>query len=262
MRFLQEASCIKDPVLSLKPEVTARLPIDLSAGPVTNESCATIICRPDQKSWYSIHAILKIFPPLKNPVHRPRHPMGKCSIDARMNVHEVDGTGTSCGQNPKVLAFRKQRIERSQRFRVRVISAADVSPCDEARFQLHGRKSVAGFGRDAPCQNVTRTEGAELPEGLVVEIPSRPIFGDRAGNSGSEGVAHFLRGTSLEGRLFSVQTQVIHVYRNLLECGAGCVDSPETNRVVGHIVEESEIVHVRTQGKSVDLPVIDLAFHH
>src|SRR5271170_2390918 len=112
--------------------------------------------------------------------------MGERSIDARMKVHEVDGTRTGCGQNPKVLALRKQRIKRAQRVRVGVISAGDVRPCDEAWLQAHGRESIAGFGSDTPGSNIVSTESAELPEGLVVKVPSRLVFSDGAGNSGAQ----------------------------------------------------------------------------
>src|ERR1700751_3185737 len=107
LRLLQETARIKDPVIRLKPEVAIRLPSDLSAGPMADESRLTPIGRPDQEPRHSVDAILEALPPLKNPVDRQRHVMRKRRFDVRMNVNEVNGTGTCCGKDAKVVALWK-----------------------------------------------------------------------------------------------------------------------------------------------------------
>jgi hypothetical protein len=105
LRLLQETARVKDPVVRLKPEVAIRLPSDLSAGPMSNESCLTTIGSPDQEPRHSVDAIVKALSPLKNPVDRHRHAMRKRRFDVRMNVNEVDGAGTCCGKDAKVVAL-------------------------------------------------------------------------------------------------------------------------------------------------------------
>src|SRR5580658_5555920 len=137
--------------------------------------------------------------------------MRKLCLDVGMNVDEVDRTRTRCGQNAKVIAFWKKRIECPQSVRVWVISARDIRLCAETRFQRHRGKSVARFGCECPCPDVVRTEGAKLPEALIVEVPSWLFGGDRTRKPGTHGVPHLLCGASLEGRLLSVQPQVVEI---------------------------------------------------
>src|ERR1700730_9051467 len=104
LRLLQETARIKDPVVRLKPEVAIRLPSDLSAGPVSDESCPTTIGSPDQEPRHGVNAILQALSPLNNPVDRHRHVMRQCRFDVEMNVNEVDGAGTRCGKDAEVVA--------------------------------------------------------------------------------------------------------------------------------------------------------------
>jgi hypothetical protein len=88
-RLFYEGSSVKEPAIGLKPQVMIGLPLDLRARPVSDESCTTVVCGPDQKSRYSIHAIFKTLPPLKNPIGKDRHTVGSLKLDLWMNVHEI-----------------------------------------------------------------------------------------------------------------------------------------------------------------------------
>jgi hypothetical protein len=107
LRLLQETARIKDPVVRLKPEVAIRLPSDLSAGPMSYESCPTTVGSSDQDPRYSVDAILKALTPLNKPVDGRIHVMGQCRFHVRMNVDKVDGAGTRCGKYAKVIALGK-----------------------------------------------------------------------------------------------------------------------------------------------------------
>src|SRR6202035_5010074 len=118
---------------------------NLRARPVPHESCLTAIRSSYQESGHRIHSILQALSPLKDPVERRGHIVRKGALDTRVNVDEVDRTGTGGRQDSKVVALGKERIKCSKRFRVWVVTARDVCLRAEAWFQSHGRKPVAGF---------------------------------------------------------------------------------------------------------------------
>ena len=71
-----------------------------------------------------------------------------------MDIDDVDGAWTCCGQYSKVVPLRKKGIERSKSFRVWIVSAGDVSLGTEPWFKPNRRKSIARFGRNSPCPDV------------------------------------------------------------------------------------------------------------
>src|SRR6266550_1736116 len=191
--------------------MTIRLPANLCPRPVSNEPCTAPVRSPDQESRHGVHTILQTLPPLKNPVERYGHVMRKYSFHMRMDVDEVDRTGACGGQHSKVVPLRKKGIERSESFRVWIVSAGDVRLGTEPRFKPNRRKSIARFGRNSPSPDVSCTERAELPEALVVKIPSGPLRRDGARNPCAQRVALLLSCASFESRLLAVQTQVIRI---------------------------------------------------
>jgi hypothetical protein len=112
--FLQETASIENSIVSLKPKMPVGLPSQLHAGPVSDKSRLTTIGSSDQKAGYSVDAILKTLSPLKNPIGRHRHVMRKRRLDVRMNIDEVNRTGTRRSQNSKVVSLWKKGIEGSQ----------------------------------------------------------------------------------------------------------------------------------------------------
>jgi len=54
---------------------------------------------------------------------------------ARVNVSEVDRSGTGIRNHPKVVSNRKQCIERSQRIGFRVVTAGNISLYAEPRLE-------------------------------------------------------------------------------------------------------------------------------
>jgi hypothetical protein len=107
LRLLEEFAGIKNPVVSLKPQVTICLPANLCSGPVPNESGSTLVSSSDQEYGHGVDAIFETLAPLEDPVERRGHIMRKCPLDARMNIDEIDWPGTGCGQNAQIVALGK-----------------------------------------------------------------------------------------------------------------------------------------------------------
>ena len=116
LRLLQEPASVENSVVSLKPEMSVNLPSQLRAWPVSDKSLLAIVCGSDQRSRDRVDSVPDIFPPLKNPVDRCGHVVRKCCFDMRMNVDEVNRTGSRCGQDSKVVPLRKKGIEGPQGF--------------------------------------------------------------------------------------------------------------------------------------------------
>jgi uncharacterized LabA/DUF88 family protein len=98
LRLLQEPASVEDSIVSLKPEMPVNLPLQLRARPVSDKSRFAIVCGPDQISRDRVDSVEDIFPPLKNPVDRCGHAVRKGCFDMRMNIDEVNRTGSRCGQ--------------------------------------------------------------------------------------------------------------------------------------------------------------------
>src|SRR5262249_6096956 len=89
-----------------------------------------------------------------------------------MKVDEIDRTGTSCSQNPKIVPFREQGIEGSECARIRLwmIPTRNICLYTEPWLQRYCRKSITRFRRNGPGTDVCCPEGPSLPKRFVVEI--------------------------------------------------------------------------------------------
>src|SRR5258708_24248755 len=84
--FFEKTARVEDPVISLEPQVTTRLPSDLGARSVSDKSGATAICSPDKESGYGINAVVQALSPLEDPVERQRDIVRSRCFHVRMNV--------------------------------------------------------------------------------------------------------------------------------------------------------------------------------
>src|SRR5580704_979052 len=135
LRFLKKAAGIENSVIRLEPHMTIHLPANFSSRPVSNEARAAAIGSADEEAGYGVHTIVDVFPPLNYPIERHAHAVGKRRFHARVNVYEVNWAWARGGQNAKVIAPRKQRIEGTQSFRIWVVSARNIRLGAKARFQ-------------------------------------------------------------------------------------------------------------------------------
>src|SRR3954454_381589 len=112
-----------------------------------------------------------------------------------MNIDEINRTRTSSSQYPEVVPFREQCIEGPEciRLRFRMIAAGNIGLGAEAGFQCDGWNSIARFRRNSPCTNIGRAECSELPERLVVEVPTGSFSRDRPRQSPAHSMTQFLR---------------------------------------------------------------------
>jgi hypothetical protein len=157
-----------------------------------------------------------------------------------MKIDEIDPAGTRGSQDAEVVSFREQWIECPERIRIRswMVSARNIGLGAEARFQRYRWKSIARFRGDRPCTNISRAECSELPERLVVEVPTGLFSRDRPRQSYAKTMTHLLRGTSLESSVLSVQPQVIRLEQNFLDQRPRRVYSPKGDLVIGSIIEK------------------------
>src|SRR5437016_10211286 len=96
-----------------------------------------------------------------------------------MEVDEVERAWTCCGQDPKVIALREQRIKCRQGPQIPMIAGGDISLCADARFQRSREKSVARFRCNGPRSNICGAKRPELPKRLVIKVPTRLFGRDR-----------------------------------------------------------------------------------
>src|SRR5882724_4045960 len=234
------------------------LPSDLDARPVPYEPCPAITRRPDQETGHRVHTVFQALPPLKNPVEGCSHAVWERSLNPRMKIDEIDGTWTGSSQDPEVVPFREQCIECSEyiRIRFRMVSARNIRSGAESGFQHYRWKPIAGFRRNGPCTDIGRAECSELPERLVVEVPTGSFSGDRPRDSYAETMTQLLRGAPLKCCTLAVQSQVIRIERHFLGERPGRINSPKGDLVIGSIVEESGLVQIGPHGKSVNPPGI------
>src|SRR3984885_12189902 len=97
LRLLQELASVENSIVSLKPEMSINLPMQLRARPVSDKSRLAVTCGPDQRSRDRVDPAQDIFPPLKNPVDRRGYVVRNCCFDMRVNIDEVKRTGSCCG---------------------------------------------------------------------------------------------------------------------------------------------------------------------
>src|SRR6266446_10736855 len=219
------------------------LPSDLGARPVPYEPCPAITRRPDQETGYGVHAVFQALSPLNNPVEGCSHAVRERPFNPGMKIDEIDGARTGSSQDPEVVPFRKQCIECSEciRIRFRMVSARNIRFGAESGFQHYRWKPIARFRRNGPCTDIGRAECSELPERLVVEVPTGLFSRDRPRQPFAETMTKLLRGTPLKCCTLAVQSQVIRIERNVVGERLGRINSPKGDPVVGSIVEESKL---------------------
>src|SRR6266853_1081047 len=109
-----------------------RLPANLRARTVSNETRVALSCRNNQKSGDGVDSISQALPPLKDPIHGGSHAVRQRRLDMRVYVDKVDGTRTSRGEDAKIIALRKQGIECTKSIRLRIVATGDVCLCAES----------------------------------------------------------------------------------------------------------------------------------
>src|SRR5580658_769406 len=142
-RGFDERPSMEDPVVSLKPQMAIRLPLNLCARPVSNQPRTAPIRGCDQESRNCVHTILKALAPLKNPIGKDGYPAGSLKLNFWVNVHKIQGPWTGGSEHAKVVPAQVQRIEGSERVAVRVVSTRNVSVHTEPRFQGRFRELIS-----------------------------------------------------------------------------------------------------------------------
>src|SRR5260221_9444708 len=125
-----------------------------------------------------------------------------------------------------------------------MVSARNVRLGAKAGFQGHRWKPIARFRRSSPCTDVGRAECSDLPERLVVEVPTGLFSRDRPRQPFAETMTKLLRGTPLKCCTLAVQSQVVRLERHFLGKRPGRIYSPKGDTVIGSIIEESRLIQV------------------
>src|SRR6267154_58211 len=130
----------------------------------------------------------------------------------RVYVDKVDGTRTCGGKDAKVIALWKQRIERTESIRPRIVATGDVCLGTESWFQRNGRKSVTCLRCHSPCPDIRGTEASKLPKRFVIEIPARFRLSNGTRQTRTDGVTHFVRNASVERGCFSIEAKIVDIH--------------------------------------------------
>jgi len=130
--------------------MTIRLPAHLHAWTMSDESRIAFSCGNNQKSRNGIHAVAQTFSPLKYPIHGGRHTVRQRRLYTRVDVDKVDGPWPCRGDDAKIVALRKQGIERTESIRPRIVATGSVCPCAKSWFQRKGREAITGFRCHGP----------------------------------------------------------------------------------------------------------------
>src|SRR5882724_919420 len=97
LRVLQKTTCIKNPVIGLKPKVRVDLPSQFHARPVSDKPFATTVCGSNQGAWYGVDSVLQALSPLNNPIEGGSNAMRECQVKLGMKIDEVDGAWACSG---------------------------------------------------------------------------------------------------------------------------------------------------------------------
>src|SRR6266550_1548627 len=173
LTLLNEFPRVKNSVVGLKPEVAIRLPPHLRAWTMPDETRVALSCGNNQKSRDGIHTVAQTLPPLKYPINGDGHTVRQRRFNMRVYVDKVDGARTCGGDDAKVIALRKQGIERTESIRPRIVATGDVCLGAESWFQRNGRKPITGLRCHCPCADICGSEASKLPKCFIVEIPAR-----------------------------------------------------------------------------------------
>src|ERR1700733_15985173 len=139
LTLFNEFPRIKNSVVGLKPEVTIRLPAQLRAWTMPDETRVALSCGNNQKSRNGIDTVAQTFSPLKYPIHRDSYTVRQFRFNMRVYVDKVDGTRTCRGEDTKIIALREQGIERTESIRPRIVATGDVCLGAGSWFQRKGR---------------------------------------------------------------------------------------------------------------------------
>src|SRR6202041_3733095 len=90
----------------------------------------------------------------------------------RVYVDKVDGARTGGVEDAKIIALRKQGIERTESICPGIVATGDVCLGTDSWFQRNSRKAETCLRCHRPCPDICGTETAKLPKRLVVEIPT------------------------------------------------------------------------------------------
>src|SRR5216684_1968688 len=224
-----------------------------------NETRVALSCGNNQKSRYGIHTVAQILPPLKDPIEGGSHTVRESRFNMRVYVDKVDGTRTSRGDDAKIIALRKQGIERTQSIRPRIVATGDVYLGAESWFERNGRKPVTGFRCHSPCPDICGTEAAKLPKCFIVEIPTGFRLSNGTRETDTDAVTHFVGNTSVECGCFSIEAQVVSVQREALFERSDAIHTPQSDRMIRNVIEQARFVQVRSDGEAVNLPTTDAA---
>src|SRR6266700_2389661 len=238
-----------------------RLPANLRARTVSNETRVALSCRNNQKSGDGVNSISQTLPPLKDPIDGGSHAVRQRRFNARVYVNKVDGAGAGRGEDAKIIALREQRIEGAERVLPRIVATRDVRFSAESRFQRNVRKPITGFRSHGPGAYVCGTEASKLPKRFIVEIPARFSLGDRTRKTRTDTVPHFMADTPVEYSCFSIKAKVVSVQCDGLRQRPDAVYAPKSDCMIGSIVEDPRLVQVRPHGEAVNLPRTDTGLH-
>src|SRR5712675_1474280 len=252
---------VKNSVVGLKPEVPIRLPPYFEARTMPDEPRIALSRGNNQKSGDRVHSISQALPPLKDPIDGGSHAVRQRRFSARVYVNKVDGAGSSRGENAKIIALRKQRIECAEGVRPRIVATRGVRLSAESRFQRNVRKPITGFRSHCPGAYVCGTEGPELPKRFIVEIPAALPLGDGTRKTRTDTVPHFMADAPVECSCFSVEAKVVSVQCDGLGQRSDAVYAPKSDCMIGGIVEDPRLVLVRAHGEAVNLPRTDSGLH-
>src|SRR6185312_14512014 len=78
LRVLQKTTCIKNPIVGLKPKVRVDLPAQFHARPVSHKPFATTVCASNQRAWHRVHSVFQALSPLTNPIQRSSNALRSC----------------------------------------------------------------------------------------------------------------------------------------------------------------------------------------
>ena len=183
-----------------------------------------------QKSWNGIHTVSHTFPPLEDPIDRHRHVAGQRHFNARMCVDEVNRAGAGGGDDAKVVAFRKQGIERTERM------CAPSSPLEISALALNRGFSGTSGNRypvseaGSPRPDTCRIRNFRTATALRNRNPIRVSFARRDGRDARRRCVAVRRPYhGLNSASLSIEAEVIGVQRHVLCQRSDAVGAPESN---------------------------------
>src|SRR6266568_177083 len=261
LTFFDKLARVENSIVGLKPQMPIHLPAHFGARTMPDEPGIALSRRNNQKSGDSVDSVSQTLAPLKDPIDGSRHTMRQRRFNARVCVDKVDGAGAGSGDDAKIIALRKQGIERSECVRPRIVSTRDVRPSAESRFQRNVREPVTRFRCHRPRAYICGTEGSELPKRLIVEIPTGLRLSDRTRKTRTDTVPHFVADTSVECSCFPIEAKVISIHCDALRQRSDAVHAPKSDFMIGGVIKKTGLVQVRSHREAVNLPRADAGLY-